>query len=300
MIILILQSPNVAHTIVKRHTRRTLGRRVEHVRRQQPLDIPNILDSIHPLLIYLDQPLRIRLDSVVPERDPEHLRGRVKLARELCGRGHVVPLQDLGDVSEGGEARGRRLGAFLRAEEVGGRLAGGDVVADVDNCAGGDGRVVTYVVGEAAGGVDEGFDGLGAEELDGGADLGDGKSAEDETGYEAEVVGAAFEGPEEIWMGGGVCGDESAVAEDDVVGDDIVHGETVLVDEVVDAADEGQTGDTDSLEAAADDVLAVGCQVTIGVKPGVAGADSDGVGGVRDLELIHTVERDQDAIFDVV
>ena len=43
-----------------------------------------------------------------------------------------------------------------------------------------------------------------------------------EFGDDAEVVRAAFQGPEEVWVGGGVGGNEEAAGEDDFVTENVV------------------------------------------------------------------------------
>ena len=61
------------------------------------------------------------------------------------------------------------------------------------------------------------------------------ESTDVEARDDAEVVGAAFEGEPEVWVGGAVGGDDAAVAEDDFVGEDVV------ADEAFAGAEEGDS-----------------------------------------------------------
>jgi hypothetical protein len=62
-------------------------------------------------------------------------------------------------------------------------------------------------------------------------------------GDDAEVAAATLQCPEQVWMLVGARRDQLAIRRDDVVGEGVVAGQTMLSHEPADAPAEGETGD---------------------------------------------------------
>lgn len=214
------------------------------------------------------------------------------------GRDDFVDNRSSGNGREGGESRRRRLGTLLHTHEQGADFLGGRVVVDGDDRAGRDIRSV--VVDEINRGLDEGGDRGLVVILQGDADVGNGVRLERELGDKSKVVGASLECPEELGVVGFVGDNLCAIAEDDVVAQNIVHGESILVDEVVEAANQGQSGYTNGLESAADGVETIFVEGIVHIDPAVSRADLNRRFVGVDSGRVQEAERDQDTAIDVV
>lgn len=172
------------------------------------------------------------------------------------------------------------------------------IVVDVDDGTGTLGVVIAK--GKVGSSLDEGLCGRLVEDLVSASRHGQIQSLERELGDDAEVASTTLESPEEIRVRRVSRGDLSAVTEDDFVFDHVVHGETVLVEKVAHAADQGQAGDANGLETAANSVLAVRRQGGIDVNPFVAGTDVDCVLVIVDCDCVQAVESKEDSVVDRV
>ena len=90
-----------------------------------------------------------------------------------------------------------------------------------------------------------------------------------------KLFAPAFQRPKEIAVGYLVHGDQGAIAENDVVAENVVHGPTILVVEVVESADQGQPGYPYGLQSTPNGVQTIGIQRGIDVDPFVARAYCD-------------------------
>lgn len=223
---------------------------------------------------------------------PKDVQRCLSSALELKGRRDIVVLRYLarnsGDASE---ARRWILSAFCGADERGGCLAGGDVVGDGGDGADADGGVIACVVYEVTEGFDVRLDTAVANCDDGRTDARDRDCLESEGGDNAKVVGTALECPEEVGVGGRRGSDERPVAEDDFVAGDLVHAETVLVDQVIDTAEEGDAGDANGAQTTSNYIEAFGFEELVYFDPPVACTDRDSCFILSEGEGLQSVQR---------
>ena len=119
------------------------------------------------------------------------------------------------------------------------------------------------------------------EDLDGRADLWDVVGGEGELGNDAEVGSTSLHSPEEVWIGGSGGGDDLASGKDHLVGDNVVHGETILGGEVRDTSSDGETRGTNGLQTSSDDNSSRWLEELVHGVPVVSGTDLNGVAGAE-------------------
>ena len=109
--------------------------------------------------------------------------------------------------------------------------------------------------------------------------LADVVAAERERGDDAEVPAAAAQRPEQVGVGVFAGGDEGAVGEHDVGGQQVIHGEAEAAGQVADAAAESQAGHAGGPDEAGRGGHAEFHGRVVDVSPGAAGIGADGAAG---------------------
>lgn len=144
------------------------------------------------------------------------------------------------DRSEVGENLWLNLVSSLDTEELGLDGTSSWSEASAENTTGTSVNLI-LVLGEVDDSGDVGWNRWLKEDLDGRADLWNVVGGEGELSDDAEVGSTSLHGPEEVWVGGSGCGDNLAGGKDHLVGDNVVHGETILGGEVGDTSSDGET-----------------------------------------------------------
>ena len=124
--------------------------------------------------------------------------------------------------------------------------------------------------------------------------LTDRMAAEGEGGDHAEVAAATAQRPEQIGVGLRAGGDEAAVGEHDVGGDQVVHGQAEAPGEVADAAAEGQAADTGGGDEAGRRGHAERAGRVVDVAPGASAVDPDRAGRRVDRGAAQPAEVDDE------
>lgn len=314
---IILKTEGVANAVGLGGSQGGCGKQVQDVSRAKAFDISNILDGFDPQLVNLVESVGIGLDGLVSELNagkigqllllniinaqslPEHLVRRFHLRVPVDGFGQIVDASDsVRDRGEVGKTGRGRLGSLLKTKHLGVGLLGGHVVVHIDNSSGTDASILRE--NHVAGGLDEIGDSILREDLQGAGDQRDVVGLQGELGDDSEVAAATPESPEELSVCSVVGDDLGAISENHVVTENVVHGEAIPVKEVADTTDQVEAGDTNCLETTANGVLSVGCQLLVDIHPLVARSNLNVVIIGINLESVHSVQDEKDAVVDRV
>lgn len=202
---------------------------------------------------------------------PEHLVRSLLIAVPNLRRRDVVDGGDRRNSGVSSKPRRGRLGALLHTHQRCAKSLGCRVVSDTHDRA----RANRTIVAEShlASRFYELLDLRFVKYLDGRADLRYFPRLHHKPGHDAEVARAAFQSPKELRVGRRIRNNLSAIAENDIIASDAVHGVAKLVDEVVEAAYQREARDTNSLKPATVGIEPIFVERTVYISPHIAWSD---------------------------
>lgn len=208
--------------------------------------------------------------SMVPDL-PEHLIRGLFIAVPNFRCRDIVDAVDRRDSGVGSKAGRGRLGALLHPKQECTESLSGRVISYGRDRARTNRTVV--IQSHLASRFYELLDLRFVKQLDGRADLRDFPRLHHKSGHDPEVARATFQRPKELRVARRVRDNLGAIGENDIVASDAIHGVTKLVDEVMEAAYQRETGNANSLHTATVGIETEFIERAVHVSPSVARPD---------------------------